>query len=136
MRQIVNSSPSGKDNELTTLKSNFEPQWSSKIGTISTLCSGFLVDDKSTIWVGIQNGINGLLKVIFQGDGETISSMVCGKVNCINSNGNRVAAGDEKGDLFVWQDEMFNRRLTSNVSDDNDERRESMRERLKSLRKR
>tara|TARA_B100000900_G_scaffold204991_1_gene173758 strand:+ start:3044 stop:4114 length:1071 start_codon:yes stop_codon:yes gene_type:complete len=126
----------GKDNELTTLKSNFEPQWSSNVGPISTLSSGFLVDDKSTIWVGIQQGINGLLKVICQGDGETISSMVCGKVNCIHSNGNRVAAGDEKGELFVWQDEMFNRRLTGNISDDNDERRESMRERLKSLRKR
>jgi hypothetical protein len=62
--------------------------------------------------------------------------MVCGKVNCIHSNGNRIAVGDEKGDLFVWEDEMFNRRLTSNVVDDNDERRESMRERLKSLRKR
>ena len=45
-----------------------------------------------------------------------------------------IAAGDEKGELFVWQDEMFNRRLTSEESNDNDERRQSMRERLKALR--
>ena len=126
----------GMDNGLLTLSSNFEPQWSSEVGPISTISSGFLVENKPTIWAGVRDGNDGSLKVIRQDDGETISSMVCGKVNCIDSNGTRIAVGDEKGDLFVWQDEMFNRRLTSNLVDDNDERRESMRERLKSLRKR
>ena len=126
----------GRDTELLTLNSNFEPQWSADVGTISTISCGFLVNNNPTIWAGIQDGIDGLLKVIRQDDNETISTMVCGKINCIDSNGTRIAVGDEKGELFVWQDEMFNRRLTSNVVNDNDERRESLRERLKSLRKR
>ena len=62
--------------------------------------------------------------------------MSCGKITSINSNGKMIAVGDEKGELFVWQDEMFNRRLISEESNEDDERRQSMRERLKALRNR
>ena len=47
-----------------------------------------------------------------------------------------IVVGDEQGELFVWQDEMFRRRLTSTESNDNDEHRQTMRDRLKALRKR
>ena len=103
---------------------------------ISTISSGIIVDGNFTIWAGTLNGSDGLLKVLSQSSGKLISSMSCAKVTAINSNGKMIAVGDEKGELFVWQDEMFNRRLVSNESTENDEQRQSMRERLKALRRR
>ena len=125
-----------KDREVVTLNANFEPQWASEIGTISTISTGFSVENKPTIWVGIQNGINGQLNVIHQESGEIISSMECARINSIASSSDMIVAGDEQGELFVWQDEMFRRRLTSTESNDNDEHRQTMRDRLKALRKR
>ncbi len=124
------------DKEVITLKSNFEQEWAENLGPVSTLSAGIVVDEKPTIWVGIQDGINGQLKVLCQEDGKLVSSMSCGKITSINSNGKMIAVGDEKGELFVWQDEMFNRRLISEESNEDDERRQSMRERLKALRNR
>ena len=72
--------------------------------------------------------------MLLQEGGQLVSAMNCGKITSINSNGRMVAVGDEEGELFVWQDEMFNRRLISDEPDENDERRQSMRERLKVLR--
>ena len=125
-----------KDCEVLTLNDNFEPQWTSEIGTISIVSTGFSVENKPTIWVGIQNGINGQLNVINQESGDIVSSMECAKINSIASSNDMIVAGDEQGEVFVWQDEMFRRRLTSTESNDNDEHRQTMRDRLKALRKR
>ena len=46
-----------------------------------------------------------------------------------------VVLGDDKGELFVWEDDLFNRRLNSTNEEEDDTRR-SMRDRLKALRKR
>ena len=62
--------------------------------------------------------------------------MECATINSIASSGNMVVVGDEQGELFVWQDEMFRRRLSSSESNDNDVHRQTMRDRLKALRKR
>jgi hypothetical protein len=85
--------------------------------------------------MGYQDNLNGLLKVLSQDDGSEISSMNCGKINSIVANGKRVVVGDDLGELFVWEDDLFNRRLNS-TNEEEDESRRSMRERLKALRKR
>ena len=125
-----------KDREVVSLNTDFKLQWASEIGAISTISTGFLVDNKPTIWVGIQTGINGQVKVIHQESGDIISSMECATIHSIASSGNMVVVGDEQGELFVWQDEMFRRRLSSSESNDNDVHRQTMRNRLKALRKR
>ena len=122
------------EEELITLNSNFEQAWVENLDPISTVSSGICVDEKPTIWVGINDGSKGILKVLLQEGGQLVSAMNCGKITSINSNGRMVAVGDEEGELFVWQDEMFNRRLINDEPDENDERRQSMRERLKVLR--
>tara|TARA_B100000614_G_scaffold58806_1_gene52000 strand:+ start:495 stop:1565 length:1071 start_codon:yes stop_codon:yes gene_type:complete len=125
-----------QDKAVITLNSDFEQKWIEVMDPISTISSGIIVDGNFTIWAGTLNGSDGLLKVLSQSSGKLISSMSCAKVTAINSNGKMIAVGDEKGELFVWQDEMFNRRLVSNESTENDEQRQSMRERLKALRRR
>ena len=93
------------------------------------------MDGCATVWTGYQDNLNGLLKVLSQENGSEISAMSCGKINSIVSNGKRVAVGDDKGELFVWEDDLFNRRLNSTDEEEDDTRR-SMRDRLKALRKR
>ena len=51
--------------------------------------------------------------MLSQDDGSEISSMNCGKINSIVANGKRVVVGDDLGELFVWEDDLFNRRLNS-----------------------
>ena len=83
--------------------------------------------------MGCQDNLNGLLKVLSQDDGSEISSMNCGKINSIVSNGKRIVVGDDKGELFVWEDDLFNRRLNS-TNEEEAESRRSMRD--QALRKR
>ena len=63
--------------------------------------------------------------------------MSCGKLTSIISDGNRVIAGDENGEVYVWERGMFNRRLTDLSSEsEQDEKRALMRDKLNKLRRR
>ena len=56
--------------------------------------------------------------------------------NTIISNGKRVVVGDEFGEVYVWEEDLFNRRVSSEQPEEDDARRQTMRERLNALRKR
>ena len=48
----------------------------------------------------------------------------------------RQVVGDEFGEVCVWEEELFNRRVDSEQPEVEDARRQTMRERLNALRKR
>ncbi|MCH2648973.1 MAG: hypothetical protein MKZ57_04055, partial [Candidatus Poseidoniaceae archaeon] len=125
----------GNNNDITHLNSTFEKVWQVQGESVTAYSNGIVVDGCATVWTGYQDNLNGLLKVLSQENGSEISAMSCGKINSIVSNGKRVAVGDDKGELFVWEDDLFNRRLNSTDEEEDDTRR-SMRDRLKALRKR
>ena len=125
----------GNNDDITHLNPAFEQVWQVQSESITAYSNGIVVDGFATVWTGCQDNLNGLLKVLSQDDGSEISSMNCGKINSIVSNGKRVVVGDDKGELFVWEDDLFNRRLNSTNEEEDDSRR-SMRDRLKALRKR
>ncbi len=125
----------GNNNDITHLNSAFEQVWQVQQESITAYSNGIVVDGCATVWTGYQDNLNGLLKVLSQDDGSEISSMNCGKINSIVANGKRVVVGDDLGELFVWEDDLFNRRLNS-TNEEEDESRRSMRDRLKALRKR
>ena len=125
----------GNNNDITHLNSTFEQVWQVQGESVTAYSNGIVVDGCATVWTGYQDNLNGLLKVLSQENGSEISAMSCGKINSIVSNGKRVAVGDDKGELFVWEDDLFNRRLNSTDEEEDDTRR-SMRDRLKALRKR
>ena len=122
--------------QVTKLNSSNQIEWAIDVIGLSAVAKGFPIEGNQSVWLGIQDGINGILHVISQADGAIISTMHCGKINCITGNANRVALGDEKGDIFVWEDAMLNRRFGDDANVEDDGHRQSMRDKLKALRKR
>ena len=62
--------------------------------------------------------------------------MSCSKISNIVSSSNRVVVGNEAGEILVWDAEMLNRRLESEIDIDQDDHKKAMRDRLKALKKR
>ena len=77
-----------------------------------------------------------MLRVTSLTDDKDIASMRIGKINTIISNSKRVVVGDEFGEVYVWEEDLFNRRVSSDQPDEDHVRRQTMRERLNALKKR
>lgn len=122
--------------QIVQLNEGFSELSRLTVGTVTALSAGIYVAGKQTLWVGIQDGNSGLLRVISLTDNIDIASMRVGKINTIISNGKRVVVGDEFGEVYVWEEDLFNRRVNSEQSEEDDARRQTMRDRLNALRKR
>ena len=119
------------------LAADFSPVWEVELSSITALSRGLIIGGHETIWLGHARGTEYELRVISQQSGEQISAMSCGKLTSIISDDNRVIAGDENGEIYVWERGMFNRRLTDLSSElEQDEKRALMRDKLNKLRKR
>ena len=124
------------DKNITQLGTDYQQSLQVSVGNITAISNGIIVNDSPTIWCGIQDINKGLLKVISLTDGNELASMQAAKISVITSNTDRVVIGDEQGEVYVWEQAMLNRRYNSVSVDDDDERRQQMRERLNALRKR
>ena len=124
------------DKNITQLGTDNQQSLQVSVGNITAISNGIIVNDSPTIWCGIQGINKGLLKVISLTDGNELASMQAAKISVITSNTDRVVIGDEQGEVYVWEQAMLNRRFNSASVDDDDERRQQMRERLNALRKR
>ncbi|MEC7238644.1 MAG: hypothetical protein VXV81_00705, partial [Candidatus Thermoplasmatota archaeon] len=124
------------DKNITQLGTDYQQSLQVSVGNITAISNGIIVNDSPTIWCGIQDINKGLLKVISLTDGNELASMQAAKISVITSNTDRVVIGDEQGEVYVWEQAMLNRRFNSASVDDDDERRQQMRERLNALRKR
>ena len=122
--------------QVVQLGENFSELSRLTVGPITALSTGIYVAGKQTLWVGIQDGNSGMLNVTSLTDNKDIASMRVGKINTIISNSKRVVVGDEFGEVYVWEEDLFNRRVSSEQSDEDDARRQTMRNRLNTLRKR
>ena len=112
--------------------------WTLEKTNISNSCIGFEVEDLETLWLSTWQGTQGELIVHSLQTGEEISLMNCHRINAIICNNQRVVVGDENGEVFVWDKEMFNRRLQHHINDgeEDDRHRQSMRDKIKALKKR
>ena len=124
------------DKNITQLGTDYQQSLQVSVGNITAISNGIIVNDSPTIWCGIQDINKGLLKVISLTDGNELASMQAAKISVITANTDRVVIGDEQGEVYVWEQAMLNRRFNSASVDDDDERRQQMRERLNALRKR
>ena len=124
------------DKNITQLGTDYQQSLQVSVGNITAISNGIIVNDSPTIWCGVQDINKGLLKVISLTDGNELASMQAAKISVITSNTDRVVIGDEQGEVYVWEQAMLNRRYNSVSVDDDDERRQQMRERLNALRKR
>ena len=122
--------------QVVQLGENFSELSRLTVGPITALSTGIYVAGKQTLWVGIQDGNSGMLRVTSLTDNKDIASMRVGKINTIISNSKRVVVGDEFGEVYVWEEDLFNRRVSSEQPEEDDARRQTMRNRLNALRKR
>lgn len=125
------------DQEIIRLDADYNEVAKVLLGSITAISFGFKIGETGSVWAGIQEGKTGLLKVVSLTDGSDIASMQCGKINALVSNNNRIVVGDELGEIYVWEEAMFNRRINSTQVDEAvDEHYQTMRDRLNALRKR
>ena len=110
--------------------------WSMKNIQSSGQAIGFEINNIESFWYAQTDGLNGQLKIIYCDSGQQIAAMSCSKISNIVSSSNRVVVGNEAGEILVWDAEMLNRRLESEVDIDQDERKKALRDRLKALKKR
>ena len=110
--------------------------WSMKNIQPSGQAIGFEINNIQSFWYAQTDGLNGQLKIIYCDSGQQIAAMSCSKISNIVSSNNRVVVGNEAGEILVWDAEMLNRRLESEVDIDQDDRKKALRDRLKALKKR
>ena len=110
--------------------------WSMKNIQPSGQAIGFEINNIQSFWYAQTDGLNGQLKIIYCDSGQQIAAMSCSKISNIVSSSNRVVVGNEAGEILVWDAEMLNRRLESEVDIDQDDRKKALRDRLKALKKR
>jgi hypothetical protein len=110
--------------------------WSMKNIQPSGQAIGFEINNIQSFWYAKTDVLNGQLKIIYCDSGQQIAAMSCSKISNIVSSSNRVVVGNEAGEILVWDAEMLNRRLESEVDIDQDDRKKALRDRLKALKKR
>ena len=110
-------------------------QWKANGNEVVALSLGFEINEKGSCWVARWNGSLGEVYVHSMIDGKQIASLKGYRIHDIAFNGQRIAVGCENGQVFVWEKELFQRRLEQPHHQQNDASRSAMFEKLRSLRK-
>ena len=110
-------------------------QWKTNGNEVVALSLGFDIDKQGSCWVARWNGSQGELIVHSIINGEQIASLDGHRVHDMAFNGQRIAAGCENGQVFVWERELFQRRMEQPNQQQNDPLRSAMLEKLRALRK-
>ena len=114
---------------------NDAKQWEANGNTVVALSFGFEINNHASCWVARWNGSQGALSVLSIGDGAELASLNGHRIHDATFNGNRLAAGFENGQVYVWEKDLFQRRLNQPPQATNDASRSAMFEKLRSLRK-
>jgi outer membrane protein assembly factor BamB len=109
--------------------------WEANGNAVVALSFGFEVNSHTSCWVARWNGSQGALSVRSIEDGVELASLNGHRINDLTFNGNRLAAGFENGQVYVWEIDLFQRRLNQPTQASNDASRSAMFEKLRSLRK-
>ncbi|MGB0781425.1 MAG: hypothetical protein ACPGQN_06540, partial [Candidatus Poseidoniaceae archaeon] len=112
-----------------------DAQWKANGNEVVALSFGFDIDEKGSCWVARWNGSQGEVIVHSIIDGERIASLNGQRVHDMAFNGQRIAAGCENGQVFVWEKGLFQRRMEKPDQQQNDPLRSAMFEKLRALRK-
>ncbi len=110
-------------------------EWVANGSEVVAISPGFEIDGKGSCWVARWNGSQGEVLVHSVTDGCEMATLKGHRVHDITSNDKRVAIGCENGQVFVWEKELFQRRLEQPTRQQNDASRNAMFEKLRSLRK-
>ncbi|MEC7254735.1 MAG: PQQ-binding-like beta-propeller repeat protein [Candidatus Thermoplasmatota archaeon] len=110
-------------------------QWKANGNEVVALSLGFDINEKGSCWVARWNGSQGEINVHSIDDGQHVASLNGQRVHDMAFNGQRIAAGCENGQVFVWEEGLFQRRIEMPDQQQNDPLRSAMFEKLRALRK-
>tara|TARA_B100000925_G_scaffold273494_1_gene238248 strand:- start:16 stop:900 length:885 start_codon:yes stop_codon:yes gene_type:complete len=114
---------------------NDAKQWEVNGNAVVALSFGFEINNQASCWVARWNGSQGALGVLSIEDGTELASLKGHRIHDVTFNGNRLAAGFENGQVYVWEKDLFQRRLDKPTQASSDASRSAMFEKLRSLRK-
>lgn len=114
---------------------NDSKQWEANGNDVVAISFGFEINNYASCWVARWNGSQGALSVHSVEGGAELASLHGHRIHDIAFNGNRLAAGFENGQVYVWEKDLFQRRLDQPPQASNDAGRNAMFEKLRSLRK-
>ena len=114
---------------------NDSKQWEANGNDVVAISFGFEINNHISCWLARWNGSQGALSVHSVEDGAELASLHGHRIHDIAFNGNRLAAGFENGQVYVWEKDLFQRRLNQPPQAGNDAGRNAMFEKLRSLRK-
>lgn len=114
---------------------NDSKQWEANGNDVVAISFGFEINNHDSCWVARWNGSQGALSVHTVEGGAELASLHGHRIHDIAFNGNRLAAGFENGQVYVWEKDLFQRRLNQPPQASNDAGRNAMFEKLRSLRK-
>ena len=114
---------------------NDSKQWEANGNDVVAISFGFEINNHDSCWLARWNGSQGALSVHSVESGVELASLHGHRIHDIAFNGNRLAAGFENGQVYVWEKDLFQRRLNQPPQASNDAGRNAMFEKLRSLRK-
>ena len=114
---------------------NNAKQWEANGSAVVALSFGFEINNHASCWVARWNGSQGALSVHSIEDSTELASLNGHRIHDVTFNGSRLAAGFENGQVYVWEKDLFQRRLEQPTQAGNDATRSAMFEKLRSLRK-
>ena len=109
--------------------------WEANGNAVVALSFGFEINNHASCWVARWNGSQGALSVHSIEDSTELASLNGHRIHDVTFNGSRLAAGFENGQVYVWEKDLFQRRLNQPSQAGNDATRSAMLEKLRSLRK-
>ena len=121
---------------LVAYTDNENKIWAEQGSPITCQSIGFSIPNCTTHWSTRWSGVEGSLQVRNLSDGTIIAQTKISLARCLTSNESRVAIGAEDGNIHVWQNEMFARRLDSDSGgeDKQSNERKALKDRLRALR--
>ena len=122
--------------DLVAYKDQNNQIWAEQGSPISCQSIGFSIPNSVTHWSTRWSGVEGSLQVRNLSDGTIIAQSQISQTRCMASNESRVAIGAEDGNIHVWQNEMFARRLDSGEDKEGQQSSEkkALKDRLRALR--
>lgn len=114
-----------------------EEAWVSCGDSISIQQSAFKFRQIPTHWAGRWSGSVGNTEVRNSETGEILVSSQSSRCESMDSNNHRIVIGFENGDVCIWEQEMFERRMSKDdQKEKKDERKSALQDKLRALRDR
>ena len=111
--------------------------WSANGDAVTVQTGGFAFQGHGTHWAGRWSGSQGSIEIRNIDSGDLLTTAKSSRCESIASDSTRVALGFENGQIRLWESSMFERRmLDGHETEEKNERKSALQEKLNALRDR